>query len=333
MALQLTRRGAARSAALSPLRPLLLLAAGSVFCFLLITLSPIDPVEYFVGSESGVSAEQRALVASYWHLDKPSPERYRIWLGNILRGDLGMSLIFRRPVIEVIKERFSASLALMFTAWALSGIFGFALGVAAGSRPHSLFDKAVRVFCFVLSSTPVFWIGLVLLMLLSVNLGWFPIGFAAPIGKPSGAVTLADRVYHLALPALTLSITGVASIALHTRQKLIDVMASEYFIFARARGEGLMTAVRRHGLRNIAIPAVTLQFASFSELFGGSVLAENVFSYPGLGNAASLAGTRGDAALFLGIALFSVMFVFAGNAAANALYRLFDPRLRGGYGH
>lgn len=333
MALQLTRRGAARSAALAPIRPLLLLAAGSVFCFLLIALSPIDPVEYFVGSELGVSAEQRALVASYWDLDKPPLERYGIWLGKILHGDLGMSLIFRRPVIDVIKERFSASLALMFTAWALSGIFGFALGVAAGSRPHSLFDKAARTFCFVLSSTPVFWIGLVLLMLLSVNLGWFPIGFAAPIGKPSGAVTLADRIYHLALPALTLSITGVASIALHTRQKLIDVMSSEYFIFARARGEGLMTAVRRHGLRNIAIPAVTLQFASFSELFGGSVLAENVFSYPGLGNAASLAGTRGDAALFLGIALFSVMFVFAGNAAANALYRLFDPRLRGGYGH
>jgi peptide/nickel transport system permease protein len=312
------------------LRLLLLLFGVSLVCFLLLAASPVDPVSAFAGDEKGLSAEQREKVAAYWGFDKPAPERYLIWLGNTLRGDMGVSMAFRRPVISVIAERVSASLALMLSAWALSGILGFALGILCGAKPDSAIDKAARVFCFALCSTPVFWIGLLLLLVFSIYLGVFPLALAVPIGKAAGDVTLWDRLYHLILPALTLSITGVANIALHTRQKLIDIMGSEYILFARARGAGLWTLIRRHGLRNIAIPAVTLQFASFSELFGGSILAENVFSYPGLGNAVTVAGTRGDVSLFLGIAVFSTLFVFAGNLAANILYGVLNPQIREG---
>jgi peptide/nickel transport system permease protein len=167
-----------------------------------------------------------------------------------------------------------------------------------------------------------------MLLTFAVWLGWFPVGLGVPAGVLAHEVTLSDRLYHLLLPALTLGITGVAGVALHTRQKLIEVLQSDYVLFAKARGESNLQLLRRHGLRNIALPAITLQFASFSELFGGSVLAEQVFSYPGLGQAAVQAGLRGDVPLLLGVVIFSALFVFAGNLTAELLYRLIDPRLK-----
>jgi len=163
-----------------------------------------------------------------------------------------------------------------------------------------------------------------------VWLGWLPVGLGVPAGVAAEDVSLLDRVRHLVLPAMTLSVVGVANVALHTRQKLSEVLASDYVLFARARGESGFTLFARHGLRNIALPAITLQFASFSELFGGAVLAEQVFSYPGLGQATVEAGLRGDVPLLLGLVLFSAMFVLAGNLAADGLYRLVDPRIREG---
>jgi peptide/nickel transport system permease protein len=307
-----------------------LLFGVSLLSFALITAAPLDPVTAFVGAESGVSEEQKALVAEYWGLNKPPAERYLTWLKRALQGDMGTTMTFRMPVATVLSERVTASLALMFTAWALSGVLGFVLGTISGATQYSLLDKGIKTFCFILTSTPTFWIGMLFLMFFSIYLGWFPIGLSVPIGKVASEVTLGERIHHLILPALTLSITGIASIALHTRQKIIDVLRSDYVIFAKARGEGRWDIIKRHGLRNIAIPAVTLQFASFSELFGGSVLAENVFSYPGLGSAASIAGIRGDVPLLLGVAMFSVVFVFIGNLTANILYGVLDPQIREG---
>lgn len=179
-----------------------------------------------------------------------------------------------------------------------------------------------------MASTPLFWLALLMLLTFAVWLGWFPVGLGVPAGVPAHEVTFADRLRHLLLPALTLSIAGVAGVALHTRQKLVEVLQSDYVLFARARGESGLQLFRRHGWRNIALPVTTLQFASFSELFGGSVLAEQVFSYPGLGQAAVQAGLRGDVPLLLGVVIFSALFVFSGNLAAELLYRLIDPRLR-----
>ncbi len=310
-----------------------MLAVGLVV-FALVSMSPIDPVQANVGQAAYVnmSEAKRAQLASYWGGDVPFWERFANWAGALMQGDMGTSLRFNAPVSEVIAHRAANSLALMGIAWLLSGALGFALGVAAGARRGGALDRVVRSYCFLLASTPTFWLGLLILMVFAVQLGWFPIGFSVPIGVSAADVTLADVVHHLVLPALTLSVTGVANIALHTREKVVDVLESDYVRFARARGESELSVIVHHGLRNVALPAVTLQCAFISEIFGGSVLVEQVFSYPGLGHAAVTAGLGGDVALLAGIALVSAALVFGGNLLANILYGVLDPRMRVGEG-
>ena len=250
------------------------------------------------------------------------------WLRDVLRGDSGASLLYRRPVLEVIGQRLSNSLWLLVSAWLLSGGLGLGLGLAAGARRGRWPDRCIRGFCLVLSSTPSFWLALLLLMVFSVRLGVLPIGMSIPIGAAADSVTLAQRLRHSVLPAVTLSVTGAAGIALHTREKVIDVLNSDYILFARARGEEHI--LRRHVLRNVALPAITLQFASIGEIVGGSVLVEQVFSYPGLGQAAVAAGLGGDMPLLLGITVITAAMVFGGSLTADLLYGAVDPRIRRG---
>jgi peptide/nickel transport system permease protein len=306
-----------------------LLASVSIIAFALVAMSPIDPVQSYIGADvMRVGAEQKQEIAAYWGLDRPFAERFLKWASALLQGDLGTSMIYREPVTKVIAERFMHSALLMAFAWMLSGMIGFTAGIAAALKKDTWVDRLIKSYCYTLASTPAFWVGLLLMMIFAVWLGWLPVGLGVPAGVLSGSVTIGDYVKHMILPAITLSIVGIAPIALHTRQKLIDVMESDYILFARARGERGMGLLLRHGLRNIALPAITLQFASFGELFGGAVLAEQVFSYPGLGQATVEAGLRGDVPLLMGLVLCSTLFVFTGNALADYFYRVVDPRLR-----
>ncbi|MBE6940630.1 MAG: ABC transporter permease [Ruminococcaceae bacterium] len=305
-----------------------LLLAVSIISFVLVSNSPVDPVQQYIMGIGPVSDEQRAEIEAYWGVNEEPVERYMSWLSALLHGDFGTSLLYRRPVLDIIRERFVNSLALMFCAWTFSGVIGFGLGCVMGMYKDKLPDQIIKKICYILSSVPTFWLGLIFLLVFAVWLGWFPVGFSTPIGMLDSEVTIWQRLHHLFLPAFTLSLMSFANIALHTRQKLVDVMESEYVLFARARGEGKWTILRRHGLRNILLPALTLQFASFAELFGGSVLAENVFSYPGLGSAVSAAGLNSDVPLLLGVTLFSALFVCVGNMIANLLYGVVDPQIR-----
>lgn len=313
-------------------RMITLLIAVSTLSFILLASSPIDPLTAYVGTESTISEETKDDIAEHWGLDKSPIDRFCIWAKNTLHGDLGTSIAYKQPVIKVIGERVKYSLALMIVAWILSGIFGFIIGIISGINKGSIFDNIIKVFCITLQSAPTFWIGLIVLSFFSIYLGWFPIGMAAPIGKATADITIWDRIYHLILPAITLSILSIGKITLYTRQKLIEILESDFILMAKASGENTFQLVRRHVLRNIALPAVTEQFSSFSELFGGMALAETVFSYPGLGSATTAAGVKGDVPLLLGIAIFSTIFVFVGNLIANILYSVLDPRLKeGGY--
>ena len=312
------------------LRCLSLLLAVSVVSFALASAAPIDPVMAYAGSENHLSQEQLDKIAEHWGFNDPPVERYLKWMGGVLTGDWGVSVIYQRPVAQVVGERFLTSLALMGCAWVLSGVIGFVLGVVAGMRHGGWADRVIKAVCVTLAAAPTFWLAMLALMVFSVMLGWFPMGLATPAGTLAADVSLADRIHHLVLPALVLSVAGIANITMQTREKTIEVMESDYVTFARARGERGLGFVCRHVLRNIALPAVTLQFGSLSEIFGGSVLAEQVFSYPGLGNAAVQSAMKGDIPLLLGVALASALFVFGGNLIANVIYGVVDPRIAEG---
>ena len=304
----------------------LLLFIVSIVSFMLIEASPIDPVKSY--TDELVSYQQREDIIEHLGLDKPAPERYCSWLGNLLQGDLGDSLIYKKPVIDVISEKFASSMALMLTAWVLSGVIGFSLGIIMGIYHNTFIDSLLKKWCLLLASTPTFWVGLLFLMFFSVKLGWFPIGFSVPVGTLADQVTIYEKIHHMILPALALSFSSFAGIALHTREKMISSLNSDYVLFAKARGFSKHKIVTRHCIRNITLPSITLQFASLSEIFGGSILAETVFSYPGLGKTVVDAGLKGDVPLLLGITLFSTIFVFAGNFIANIIYGFVDPRIR-----
>ncbi|MBE7385576.1 MAG: ABC transporter permease [Leptolyngbya sp. SIO1E4] len=307
----------------------LLLLAVAVFTFVLLSLSPIDPVQAYIGADMlQISPEQRQLIAERWGLDQPMLLRFGDWLGQLLQGNWGTSMVFNQPVSEVIASRFRVSLQMLAIAWLLSGILGLGLGILAGALAGTWIDRAIRLYAYTLASSPTFWVALLLLITFSVSLRITPICCAAPPGVLAADITIWQHLHHLLLPAITLSIIGIANIALHTRQKLIDVLHSDYILFAHAQGETLWGVIRHHGFRNLILPALTLQFASLSELFGGSVLVEQVFAYPGLGEATVQAALRSDVPLLVGIVFFSALFVYTGNTVADLAYPIVDPRIR-----
>ena len=205
------------------LKMVLLLFAVSIIAFVLVNFSPVDPVQQYVIGVGGVSPEQRLQLEEYWGVNDPPVERYMNWLSALMHGDFGTSLLYRRPVIDIIGERFVHSFALMLCAWLFSGIIGFILGCVMGMKKDSIVDRTIKKICYILSSVPTFWLGLIFLLVFAVELKWFPLGFSTPIGILDEDVTIWQRLHHLFLPALTLSLMSFANIALHTRQKLIDV--------------------------------------------------------------------------------------------------------------
>ena len=314
------------------IRMILLLITVSIVTFALVSASPIDPLQANVGQAAlgSMSEAQKEKLRSYWGVDKDPVERYINWAKDVVKADMGTSLLYRQPVTKVIAVKLANSLFLMGLAWVISGLLGFVLGVIAGVCKGTVIDKIIKGYSLVIASTPAFWLALLLLIIFSVWLKVLPIGLSVPVGMEASAVTFADKVRHAILPAITLSITGISNITLHTREKMIDIMESDYMLFAKTRGESTFDMIRRHGLRNVLLPAMTLQFASISEIIGGSVLVEQVFSYPGLGQAAVTAGTGSDVPLLMGITLITAAIVFLGNFIANLLYGVVDPRIRKG---
>ena len=314
------------------IRMILLLFGVSVAAFILVSVSPIDPLQANVGQAAlgSMSVEQIEKLQDYWGVGQPPLQRFLAWASDFFRGDMGISLLYRQPVLEVIKVKLANSLWLMCIAWVISGVVGFVLGIISGLKKDTWIDKLIKGYSLLVASTPAFWLALVLLMVFAVWLKVLPIGLSVPIGMEASGVTIGDKIQHAILPALTLSITGISNITLHTREKMIDIMESDYVLFARARGESTWSIVKNHGFRNVILPALTLQFGSISEIFGGSVLVEQIFSYPGLGQAAVTAGTGSDVPLLLGITVISAAIVFGGNLIANVLYGIVDPRIRRG---
>ena len=307
-----------------------LLPLAAVGLFWLVSLAPIDPVQAYVGGRtSQIGPEQREAIAAAWGLDRPAVERFASWLAGAAQGDLGRSISYNAPVAEVIARRFPASLALIGAAFVLSFALGSALGLIAGATRGRWPDRAIRAAAVVLSASPGFWVAILLIAVFVVGLGWLPACCAAPPGRLADEVSAAERWRHMILPVATLSVVGIGPLILHTRQSLIAFLESPAARHLGAHGASPLRLAFGPGLRHAVGVALTLHLAGAGELFGGSVLAEAVFAWPGLGQATVRAATGADAPLLMGIGLATLLFVFAGNLAADIAARLADPRLRG----
>ncbi|WP_374630191.1 ABC transporter permease [Pannonibacter indicus] len=301
---------------------------GAFGLFALVSLAPIDPVQSFVGAKMmQVGPEQREAIAAAWGLNDPFAERFLRWAGNALSGDFGNSITYNAPVLEIIRDRFPASLALIGAAFAFSFVLGLGLGTVAAATRGRWPDRIIRGFSVMLASSPGFWVALLLVAVFAVGLNWLPACCAAPPGLQADEATLSQRLWHMILPAISLSIVGIAPLILHTRQSMIAFLDSPAGRHLTAHGWASLPLAFGPGLRHALGCALTVHLTGAGELFGGSVLAETVFAWPGLGQATVRAATGADAPLLIGIGLATLLFVFAGNLAADIAARLLDPRL------
>ena len=209
---------------------LILLFFVSIAAFALVSMAPLDPLQTNVGQAAmgSMSPEQIERLRLYWGEGIPPLKRYLAWAGDFIRGNMGISLLYHQPVAKVIQVRFASSVWLMAAAWILSGVTGVILGMTAGARKGSLTDRVISAYALVTASTPAFWVALVLLMVFAVWLKVLPVGLSVPIGADAATVSIADRIRHGILPAAALSLTGISNITLHTREKMIQVMESDY---------------------------------------------------------------------------------------------------------
>jgi peptide/nickel transport system permease protein len=299
------------------------LAGVSVVIFMVLHLSPGDPVEIMLGSQA--TQEDRARLRGELGLDQPLSIQYVRWLGHVVRGDLGRSLWMKRAVLDEVLGRFKATLILTGTALLLSTTFGVALGVASATRPNSLLDRSSAVLSLFGASMPSFWLGIVLMVVFALWLGWLP---ASGMFAPYGGGDLRDLLAHLVLPAVTLAAASVTIVARLTRATMLETLGQDYIRTARAKGLVERTVVLRHGLKNALIPIVTVIGVQAGYLLGGAVLTETVFAWPGVGTLMVQGILARDFPLVQGCVLVVALSFVLVNLVVDLLYAWLDPRIR-----
>ncbi len=306
-----------------------LLAAVMVLNFLLIHLAPGDPAQVIAGEMGGASPEVLAGIRAAYGLDLPLPVQLGRYLWRALHGDLGYSFYFNQPVSTLILQRLPATALLMVTALAFASVIGTLLGVTAARRPRGATNLAVTLVAVAGYAMPVFWSGLLLLLLFASVLPWFPIGGMVDVGRPLAGWGYASSVaHHLVLPAFTLGVVYMAQYSRQSRAAMQDVLHADYVRTARAKGLPERSVVWKHALRNALGPVVTLLGLQFSEVLGGAVLVETVFGWPGMGRLVFDSILRRDYPTLLGILVVSALLVMAASLLTDLGHRLLDPRLR-----
>jgi peptide/nickel transport system permease protein len=299
--------------------PTLFLA--SVVIFLIIRLSPGDPVVIMLGQEATTSQIQSERAAL--GLDQPLPVQYVAWLGNVLRLNFGRSYINGQLVWDLIKQRIGATLELTLAAFVVSTLFGVFLGIVAAVRPNSVADALVTAFNVIAYSVPSFWIGLLLILLFSVNLGWLP-----PSGRANVLVNPFDELRFLIMPLVTLSFGGSAGKARLVRTVMVEVLSADYIRTAYAKGLVESAVLLRHALRNALIPIVTALGIQFGGILGGAVVTETIFNWPGMGRLIVDSISNRDYSVVQGILLLIVFTFVVVTLCVDILYEFIDPRIR-----
>lgn len=303
---------------------LLLVALGT---FLLLEAAPGDAVDAYVagiGGDAGLVAELRR----DWGLERSMATRLGAYLAGLATLDLGWSVAFSRPVLDVVLERLGNTLLLMASSLALAFSAGTLLGIAAGARPESWRDRLIGSAALLLHAMPGFWLALMLMVLFSVKLAWLPLGGMATIGAPrEGWSHVADIARHLVLPTASLALIYVAVYLRLMRAGMVEAWRSDFVRTARAKGLRRRRIVWRHVARNALLPVVTMLGVQAGALLGGSVVIETVFAIPGLGRLAHEAVMQRDMPLLLGIVLLGTVVVISVNLLVDLAYAWLDPRI------
>lgn len=281
----------------------------------------INPLDY----PGQIGEEQMQRIRHEQGLDKPWYEQYADWVARLLHLDLGRSYVYNQPVLRMITDRLPATLELTVTSLLFSLVLGVAIGVVAAINRATLFDTLTRIFAVAGHAVPGFWLGLVLIWIFAVGLGWLPTGGLATVNSDFDFV---DLLKHLILPALILSFGRVANFSRYVRGEMLEVIRQDYIRTARAKGLSERLILYRHALRNALIPLITILGLNLSSLFGGAVLIETIFAWPGMGRLIVDAAFQRDYPVVMGATLFSALLVITGNLLADIAYAFVDPRIQ-----
>ena len=295
----------------------------SIVIFGVLHLSPGDPAEIMLGSQA--TKEDLARLRDSLGLNEPLPVQYVHWIGHVVRGDLGRSIWMKRPVLPEVLGRLGATLLLTGTALLLSTVGGLALGVASAAWPRSVLDRLSAVASLFGASMPSFWLGIVLMVIFALWLGWLP---ASGMYASYGGGGAGDLLSHLILPAVTLAAASITIIARLTRSTMLETLGQDFVRTARAKGVAESGVLLRHGLKNALIPIVTVVGVQAGYLLGGAVLTETVFAWPGVGTLMVQGILARDFPLVQGCVLVVALAFAVINLGVDLLYAWLDPRIR-----
>lgn len=288
----------------------------------MIKSAPGDPVLNFV--TPNMHAEDIERIRHNLGLDKPAYVQYFIWLKDVIRGNLGYSLINHRPVLEQIVERFPATVGLMGSAIVVAVILAIPLGLIAGANRSRFVDKGINTFAYIGISLPTFWLGILFIYFFAVKLGWLPSMGMRTIGVNSAG----DVLRHTILPCSVLAISFLSIYVRYIRSSTIGQLKEDYVQIQYAFGSSKNTVLYRHVMKHVLLPIITLLGMSIGEIVAGAIVTETVFSWPGLGSLGMTAIRGLDYPLIMGITLFSAVLLIFGNLLADILYSLADPRIK-----
>ncbi len=294
----------------------------AIVSFTLLHIVPGGPAQSLLGQHSTparIAAINRSL-----GLNKPLPVQFGIWFWHLLHGNFGYSYSYSQPVLHVIGVYLPHTLEIVTVAFILAHIVSVVLGTIQGYYQGRWFDHVITTFTFFLWSMPVFWLGILIVMIFSINLGWFPSGGITNPEFPGG---FASYVSHATLPIMVLMLSTVASWARFMRSSIMDAMVQDYVRTARSKGLSEFMVLFKHALRNSVLPIITLFGLSIPSLFGGALVVELIFNYPGIGLLTWNAAFQRDYPIILGTVMMVGVLTVAGNLIADLLYGLVDPRI------
>lgn len=306
-----------------------LVLAVVVLNFVLVHAAPGDPVETIAGASGGMSPELMAQLRTQYGLDKSLPVQLGVYLGKVIHGDLGYSYFFNLPVSSLIAERLPATLLLVLSSVLVAFVIGTALGVLSARKPNGVLSQFITVLSMVGFAAPVFWTGILLVLLFALVIPVLPVaGMRAIDSSGGGLKDVIDVMYHLVLPVATLSLVYLAQYSRLARSSMLDVLGSDFIRTARAKGLSARVILYKHALRNALLPVITVLGLQFGNVLSGAILVETVFNWPGLGRLAFESVLRRDYPTILGLLLLSSIVVVVMNRLTDLCYGFIDPRIK-----